>query len=109
MLFIGPSLFYKYGGGNGWEIVEGLSMGYTYLFPNKDLQAPSAEYETLLKAQHGYGMNFSNEIRYAYRNVSYVGLGYKFQMRGLLVGEAGSQQRRGLISGIPFISLGFRF
>ena len=109
MLFVGPSLFYKYGGGNGWEIIEGLSMGYTYLFPNKDLQAPSSEYETLLKAQHGFGMNISSEFRYAYRNVSYVGLGYKFQMRGLLVGEAGSQQRQGLFSGIPFISVGFRF
>lgn len=109
MLFIGPSLFYKYEGGNGWEIIEGLSMGYTYLFPNKDLQAPYAEYEALLKAQHGFGMNISSEFRYAYRNVSYVGLGYKFQMRGLLVGEADSQQRRGLISGIPFISIGFRF
>ena len=109
MLFIGPSLIYKYGGGNGWEIVEGLSMGYTYLFPNKDLQAPSSEYEALLKAQHGCGLNFSSEFRYTYRNVSYVGLGYKFQMRGLLVGEAGSQQRQGLFSGIPFISIGFRF
>lgn len=109
MLFIGPSFFYKYGGGNGWEVVGGLSIGYTYLFPNKDLQAPSSEYEALLKAQHGCGLNFSSEFRYAYRNVSYVGLGYKFQMRGLLVGEADSQQRRGLFSGIPFISLGFRF
>lgn len=109
MLFVGPSLFYKYGGGNGWEIIEGLSMGYTYLFPNKDLQAPSSEYETLLKAQHGFGMNISSEFRYAYRNVSYVGLGYKVQMRGLLVGESDSKQRRGLFSGIPFISIGFRF
>jgi len=109
MLFVGPSLFYKYGGGNGWEVVGGLSIGYTYLFPNKDLQAPSSEYEALLKAQHGFGLNCSSEFRYAYRNVSYVGLGYKFQMRGLLVGEAGSQQRQGLFSGIPFISLGFRF
>lgn len=109
MLFIGPSLFYKYGGGNGWEVVEGLSFGYTYLFPNKDLQAPSSEYESLLKAQHGFGMNFSSEFRYAYRNVSYIGLGYKIQMRRLLVGEADSQQKQGLFSGIPFISLGFRF
>lgn len=109
MLFIGPSLFSKYNGSNGWEIVGGFSFGYTYLFPNKDLQAPSAEYEALLKAQHGFGMNISSEFRYAYRNVSYVGLGYKFQMRGLLVGEADSQQRQGLFSGIPFISIGFRF
>ena len=88
MLFVGPSLFYKYGGGNGWEIIE---------------------YETLLKAQHGFGMNISSEFCYAYRNVSYVGLGYKVQMRGLLVGESDSKQRRGLFSGIPFVTIGFRF
>lgn len=108
ILFVGPAVSFKYGRGDGWELIGGASIGYTYRLINKELEASTDTSNALLKAHHGLGMNLSSEVRYAYTNAAYFGLGYKFQMRSLKIGNVEAPQRSGIFSGIPFVTIGFR-
>lgn len=96
-LFVGPSISLnkRLDSWKEWGANATLSVGYTYLFNshlNKKDTPLAAPFDTFNKAQHGWGLHFSVDLR-RYIGMYYVGLGYALEGRMIKV-----ESKKGAVS-----------